>query len=324
MQHFSNKIMVLVCVLNVCLAAHDVEKAVAENDTHSLSMFVTSADVYVEVQRVGLQVQGLGRFMGVLSPEPLGICLLKATPHAVYFQAQALVTKANRLSYEILRKTSTLLPLPDGEIKPEQVKRAVITALVTISEVSRVLGVHDYDQKIVPAEDITPSDVFLEIMIINRHLSLLLEKRFTPADVYEIITLAVGYGANLLSQYPEMDRLPQKEKYQKNKQPVDVYHRLRKCLGIIEKIYNEENLGFLDIDFSSLNEKNITPSDVYDMAMLTVAQLDMLHKHYRIRREQKDLFYPGRKFPSDVYQQVSVLEQQLVVLHSYVIRKRKE
>jgi len=324
MRYFCSTIMVFVCVLNICLIAHDTEMALADDDTSSAYELITPADVYVEVQRVGLQVMQLGKFMGIPEPEPLGINLSMATPHDVYFQAQALATKANRLSFEILRKTVGLQPFPGGVIKPDDVKHTIITALVTIIDVNKALGVQGNGRKIIFERDISPSDVFEKIMAINRHLSLLLERRFTPSDVYEVINFAIGYSVNLLTLYPETDRLPQKEKHQKNKQPVDVYNRLRKCLVIIERIYNEEDLGILDIDFSNLNENHISPSDVYDMAMLIVAQLNFLHKHYRIRRGLRDPFYPGRRFPSDVYQQVSVLEQQLVTLHSRTVRAIQE
>jgi len=57
-------------------------------------------------------------------------------------------------------------------------------------------------------------------------------------------------------------------------------------------------------------------SDVFDLASLVVARLDLLHKTFKRPRMPREVYYPGKKIPSDVYQQVGILEQQLMTLRS--------
>jgi len=57
---------------------------------------------------------------------------------------------------------------------------------------------------------------------------------------------------------------------------------------------------------------------VYDMATLLVSDLAYLHAYLQDPDPPKPTPYPGRLFPSHVYQQASVLLNQLEELESYV------
>ena len=78
------------------------------------------------------------------------------------------------------------------------------------------------------------------------------------------------------------------------------------------------NLEILEIDSSHIEEKSITPNDVFDIASVIVARLDFLHKRLDFAKKPRESFYPGRKYPSDVYQQVGILKQQLVLLEGLI------
>jgi len=79
------------------------------NKSYADSSETTPAHVYVEVQRVEQLIDELGLFMGVTEPDPLGVSVTNTAPHDVYFQARVLVIKANRLSFELIRKKVILL-----------------------------------------------------------------------------------------------------------------------------------------------------------------------------------------------------------------------
>lgn len=283
---------------------------------------VTSSHVYMEVQRANSIVDQLGMFMGIQAPQELQIEVKNVAPRDVYFQARTMVTKVNRLSFELLRKYYDLPELPQEVSSPMEVKKLVLES------VSRLIGVAvEFGLPVlIPREDlgekISPSDVFLSIMRVNRKLNTLLERRFSSADVYKMVNLSIGYASRLLTQYPGKERLAERPMYEKNKKPLDVYYRLHKCLLLIVEIYKKSEYDIFEFNVTKLNDNNVNPSDVFDLATLIVSRLDYLHRVNSIRRLPRETYFPGRKFPSDVFQQTGILEQQLSLLLTCIPEKR--
>ena len=60
------------------------------------------------------------------------------------------------------------------------------------------------------------------------------------------------------------------------------------------------------------------PSDVYDISSLLVAELAFLHQQAGTLDAPRPAYYPGRKFPSDVYQRAGQLKSQLDELQGLV------
>ena len=257
--------------------------------------------------------------MGAPKAIPLGIHIHKAAPHDVYSQAKALFQKANRLSFEIVRQQAQAPALPRELILPADVLILVRGAHRSIHHVLADLKIPDSaDIKPEPDTPKTPSDVFRAVHAINRQINELLERRFSPSDVYMQVTLAIGYASRQLAQYPGLIRIPNAPAFEKEKRPSDVYFRLLDCLKIISRIYKTAGLEMLLIDTARIDKENITPSDVFDLASLIVARLDFLHKELGLVKMPREIFYLGRKYPSDVYQQAGVLEKQLKQLERLI------
>ena len=324
MINLNRKKTVFFCCLMICFTALSGRSAMAAQDeTPVTGSQTTPAHVYVELKRVLQLIDAMGRFMGVPEPDPLGISVSNASPHDVYFQARTLTIKANRMSFELIRKNRIAPDLAEGTIRPVQVKQMVIESFGVLSEVARQYDVLVENPEIHLDKTMTPSDLFMATLTANRYLNVLLERRFSHAEVYKVVNLAVSYASRLLAQYPGAERIPKKPLYETDKKPLDVYYRLLDCFGLIKKIYQAHGYDILEIDISGLHKKNISPSDVFDMASLIVARLDFLHKTKNIRRSPRESYFPGRKFPSDVYQQVGILEKQLANLFSYIEKKKE-
>ncbi len=275
----------------------------------------TPSDVFFAVQRINRDLENLRLHMGAPKAIPLSIQIHKAAPHDVYYQVKTLFQKTNRLSFEIIRLQEQAPPLPGRLILPADVLILVKGAHRSIHHVLTELKIPDYaDMK--PASDApkTPSHVFRAVLAINRQINELLERRFSPSDVYMELTLAIGYASRQLAQYPGAIRIPEAPVFEKEKSPSHVYFRLLDCLEIISRIYKTAGLEMLVIDSTRVDEKSITPSDVFDMASLIVARLDFLHKELGLVKMPREVFYLGRKYPSDVYQQAGILEKQLTQL----------
>jgi hypothetical protein len=276
----------------------------------------TPRDVYIELQRVSQMINKIGAHMGITQPDILNITVKNAAPHDVYFQARTLALKANRLSFELLRRDSPAPPLPKREVRPEEVRMMVIEAQRAIHDISMEFDLKQFHPIPEIAEEISPSDVFMATTTANRYLNALLERRFAPEEVYSVVNFAISYASNMLAEYPGAMRIPERPPYSKEKRPLDVYYRLYDCLQLIDQIYQIQGLEILEIDITAIQKDHITPSDVLDMASLLVARLDFLSKKLNSRRQAREGCYPGRKFPSDVYQQAAVLQQQLLSLLS--------
>ena len=279
----------------------------------------TPSDVFFAVQRMNRDLENLRLHMGAPKATPLNIQIHKAAPHDVYYQAKTLFQKANRLSFEIARQQEQAPPLPGRLILPANVLILVNGAHRSMHKVLAELKTPE-SAHMKPASDTpkTPSHVFRAVLAINRQINELLERRFSPSDVYMELTLAIGYASRQLAQYPGAIRIPEAPAFEKEKSPFHVYFRLLDCLEIISRIYKMAGLEMLVIDSTRIDEKSITSSDVFDMATLIVARLDFLHKELGLAKMPREVFYLGRKYPSDVYQQAGILEKQLKQLARFM------
>ena len=305
-------VLCLICIVGPAQGA-------GSTDSPGVMPEATPSDVFFEVQRINADLENLRLYMGAPKTTPLGIHIHQASPHDVYSQAKALFQKANRLSFEIVRQQEHVPPLPGGLILPANVLILVRGAHRSIHHVLADLKIPECaDIKPVPGAPRTLSHVFRAILAINRQINELLERRFSPSDVYMKVTQAIGYASRHLAQYPGSIRIPDAPAFEKEKRPSDVYFRFLDCLEIISRIYKTAALEMLVIDTTRIDKESITPSDVFDMASLIIAHLDFLHKELGLVTMPREVFYLGRKYPSDVYQQAGILEKQLKQLERLI------
>lgn len=324
----TSKKRTLSCFVAMCLVLAIGHTVVAETGKVDVNREQPSpAEVFLEMKGAEHLIDEIGLFMGVLKPDALRIKVSDAGPQDVCFQARTLAIKANRLLFEISRKKAKRPPFPEKKIDPAFAKKMFLSATRSLIEVSDELGLVTLAPQYRISKEITPTTILEETITVSRHLNALLERQFAPAEVYRVVNLAIAYAARFLAQFPQAERIPKKPLYEKNKRPFDVYFRLHTCLLLINKIYEHNVLNTITVDITGIREKDVRPSDVYDMASTIVARMDYLHKIQNIRRAPQETYHPGRKVPSDVYQQTGILEQQLKSMLSYVemkVRKQEK
>ncbi len=150
----------------------------------------------------------------------------------------------------------------------------------------------------------------------------MLERHIAPSDVYEEITLAIGYAARLLAPYPDATRIPAEPPFEPDKQPGDVYLRLIECLRSITRGFDTLGLPVPRIDTSRTDLDKLLPSDVFPVAVTIVSQLDFLHKHLNIAKAPPQPIYPGSLFPAHIYQRIGILRAQLFQLERFLATDR--
>lgn len=277
-----------------------------------------AADVYSRMSRVHGDIELIRFVMGKPKIEGPEITVTGVVPREVYFQAITMFRKANRLSFEQTRVVASTPETPAGDIDPGNVLAVVNAALERISHVKARLEITTVPATPQPDSSKTPTDVFRTIVQANRQLNLLLDERFAPSDVFQHVTLAVGYAARLLARFPG-DRIPEAPELIAGKQPRDVYRRLVGCFSVIRDIAAGSGLDILELQAGDDHTGYVTPSDVYDIASLLVSELAYIHSQLEGAKSPRQVYYPGRKFPSDVDQRVGILEAQLIELRRLVV-----
>jgi len=275
-------------------------------------------DVYQRVLSVAAEIDLIRLEMGVSNSIQPDIAITNAQPREVYFQALTLFKKANRLMFEHLREKADLPALHSETLQPDDVLKLVNNTSELLLRIKDKLGITQQVSITPTKKQKNPTDVYKLIVRLNRTLNRLLQQRFAPADVYQQLTYGVGLSAEILGVFTDGERLGEEPPLIRQKTPDDVYQKLIFLYTEIHKIMSLSNLKCLSIEAAEMNRKNVSPSDVYDLASLLISELSYLHKMTPGAGTTRSSYYPGDKLPAHVFQRAGRLESQIRLLHQYV------
>ncbi len=272
---------------------------------------ITPTDVFAEVFATAYNVDQIRFYMGRPRNHQESIGVAGVAPREVIYQAATLCEKTNRLSHELIREVGDKPAVPDKDIIPGDVLVMVELAHARVRRIGEGLGLELTLGPAPPAGEKTPTDVYRAVVQLNRQINILLDQRFSPADVYRQVSLAIAHAANVRGRWPGQ-RIPPEPAWELGKRPPDVYRRLLGCLDMVRRLAAAENIGILELSVSEMSMAGATPSDVYDIASLLVSELAYVDRVLNGSPPERQTWYPGRKVPSDVFQRVGILETQLV------------
>jgi hypothetical protein len=156
----------------------------------------------------------------------------------------------------------------------------------------------------------------------NRQLNLMLQRRFSSSDVFQQISWGIQYAKALLAQFPGATPSAVSPPFERGKQSGEVFLRLVQCFQHVESIARLSGTAVLHLDAKAakraVDDFTIQSSDVYDLATLLVSDLTYLHGRLKDVSPIPSIPFPGRKFPSHVYQQSGVLLDHLRTLEQQV------
>jgi len=272
---------------------------------------IQSPDVYQLAVVVAEEIEHLRWVMGRPKLVQAPPQVQHVSPHEVYFQAITLFEKTDRLAFELTLNEGNPPVPPSGAIAPKDVYTVIKDAHKRLIHVKNQIGIKYMPQT--PDRDArkTPTDVFLQVVQSNRQLNLLIDRRFSPSDVFRQATIAMSYTERIQEALPNKTVPPMPSAPTPGKRPEDVYRRLLKAYDVVCHIGEKLNLEMLEVISWVADEKNIRPSDVFDIASLLVAELAYIHEHLPNTVPPRKVRQVRGKFPSDVYQRVGVLERQL-------------
>ncbi|MDH3772612.1 MAG: hypothetical protein OET79_16760, partial [Nitrospirota bacterium] len=124
------------------------------------------------------------------------------------------------------------------------------------------------------------------------------------------------------AQFPAATPSGASPPFERGKQPGEVFLRLVQCFKHVEEIARLSGTAVLHLDAKAANRAvedfTIQPSDVYDLATLLVSDLTYLYGRLKDVPPLPSVPFPGRKFPSHVYQEAGVLLDHLRALEQQV------
>ena len=290
---------------------------------HVVNDDLLPSDVLARVKLCREEIDLIRLEMGQSAQPFEAFAVNNAAPREVFFQALSLFRKANRLSYELTGMKANEPKVPERHIYPADVWKVVDSALKRILLSKKALAIRKTAVEKHQESSKQPSDVYRSIVQANRQINSLLEKRFSPSDVFQRVTLAINYTSNLLDRYPELELVTLEQKFVRRKRPVDVYHLLVECFELINAIAKKADLKMLSLPSDETKATTKTPSDVYDMASLLISELDYLHKQLPNSPDIRKSYYPGSKLPSHVFQRASLLKDLLMKLKKSVDKNPK-
>lgn len=272
---------------------------------------VNPAQVYRNAGQLSSMLDAIAHEMGitVINREP--IAATRVSPREVYFQAATLYGKTSRLMFEFTSDEGDSISILRPDAKPEDVQQLLMQSHIHLNAVLKELNIHqNFD--LPPYDDgKSPKDVFRLIVTLNRVTNRLLDFKFSPAESHQKITEAIGIAAAILETYEGANSVFNANALQRGKTPTDVYHKLAKLYKHLTPIMTKMNKRCLILGEYEEKRMEIEPSDVFDLAVLVAGQLRYMHSLLPSARAPIQSYYPGKVIPSQVYQRLSILVQQM-------------
>ena len=284
---------------------------------------IMPSQVFARVATLAGELEHLRVDMGKPKPHDAALTVRNAALRDLFFQGAALFNKTNQLAFELTAANAPKPVIPDAELRASDVLTVVDDALDRLRHIRRHLGLADPvvdlapDLSTKPAK--TPADVFRAMAQANRQLNILLTQKFSAADAYQQISLAIGYTFRLRGHMAPAHML-EPPAFEPGKCPADVYRKLLRCFQRLRDIAKRLHIDMLDLTVREAGIEAAEPGDVYDLASLIVSELAHLHAQFKDSRPPYNVYPPGLKFPAHAYQRAGLLEAQLIDLQTMAQR----
>jgi hypothetical protein len=294
------------CLLSLTIHFSPAQAAAAD---------ATPAEVYSLAQQILGDIELVRFEMGIPKTALVPIKVTGVSPWESFQQARLLYEKTNQLAFEFTRhKAPDISAPPARDIKNADVLKALEIVRERVMDTKKALGITG-SAKIPPAGPVTGDDVFLTLVIADKVAHQCLLTPIAPMLAYQRVTLAVGYASRLLELFPDAGGvMPNTPPYERGKIPGDAFFRLNGCLKLIEQIAAKSGVKIMKLDVRAVEREKLTPADAQNMAAIIIAELSYLHSLQKNAKPVRQAIYPGRKFPSLVYQRAGILEAQLTGL----------
>ncbi|MBT4836111.1 MAG: hypothetical protein HON94_02065 [Methylococcales bacterium] len=268
---------------------------------------IIPADVLTRIIYLQQNMDNLRLFMGKPKTSKPWIVTIKVQPRSVYFQAQSLLVKANQLSLE---QTGIHIKIPAIKktlnIRSKDVFETVNLAMGLANNVKYKYKIPTRSTVQPQAESTSSNQVYTALVSANQQINYLLDHPVSSSEVFQTMEEALFYLRAIIEIKLSNTQLADKPVYIRNKTPRDVFFLLFESLKQINILFSSNKLNGINVQLASQVLQQQKPGDVNDLAKVVLSEIKFLYDHFGLQTKYQG-YYPGRKFPSDVYQQVNWL-----------------
>ena len=280
-----------------------------------------------------------------------GLYASEKTPSDVYSQSMVL----KQMVEELRRENGINQPLQEVEQQHNKLPRHVIQkTLEVLTKVNKYREIHKFgliSVPPVPPRKITPQDVYNNVIRLKEEIHYLLKKpkkHFTfkqykgktPSDVYQVLwTVSLGFdkligqGFTPTDVYIESQQIVDRIKFLRTSQREDTNmkmppkrpnlhpnHALYASVELIKAISKDERkLWMTPVPVPKVQEKVISPTEVYDSLQTVKAELKRITRRLGLEATFPPKVPKTKKTPSDVVQN---LEYAKALLPKFDFQKR--
>lgn len=278
----------------------------------------------IALVKIQYNLSRIANYMGI-EPELKSLYKIKqANQNNLYSQAKRLAHKTDQLYFEITAQYSPLSSLTRSN---KQKSSSLLSTYSLIQQINKtLLQLLQYlnIQTTLPAPQhntvstVGYNTVLEKLMTLNQNINQLLERQTQPADVYRHVTLAIYYADTILNTMPGSNSKIQSVPFKPNKQPYDVYVRLRQNLKLLSEIGAVCHIKVIDLQQTQITPKDISPNDVEEIAHMNVTALTNIAEQLNISFKDIQSYHPGKRFPSHVLQRSELLALRLKNILNYM------
>ena len=278
---------------------------------------INSADALSRAKLLRSELMFLNWVMGKPDFKPKAIEIAKVTAREVYFQAETVLKKCSQLQFELFGKKSEIISLSSDitDMNPYEVYKMTNKSLEIVLNLKTALNVDKVSKEQLSDTSSTQTEVFREIFTINQLLNQIMSKPVSPSDVYMRVTESIHHAVKIIRAGKKaISGIPEPDEFLEGKKPNDVYRKLLNSFKIIQSIAKSRNMEMMTFSPPAEYIENALPEDVYDLASIILSEVAYLHSQTPQAEKPVPVYFPGLKFPSHVFQRVSILEKQLEMI----------
>lgn len=274
----------------------------------------TPADVYTETLKIQGDINIISRYFNVktvASPAPVQTRL---KPRNAWQKTYEIMVKIN-----ILREKYGLPRIEEVQIKPlkkldpglthEQVRRILTELDIFMTRV----GISSRTPQAKRQRSKTPADVYNLLNAISTQLDAINGESFTPSHVYAQTMRILDDLNIILARLDIHERIGPPNKDRKT-QPKDVYQT---ALLAMDEVHRLQMMAAVEpINFRKFRAGEITPSDVFDITQMLLAELQTVKAHLQLSNISIPAPVYFDKTPGDAKQVLEWVLRKIVIIHS--------
>lgn len=270
----------------------------------------TPSDVYHKVSMINAEIKLIRNELGVSKEVREPVLQTNKTPAHVYIKSLELFKKVSKLQKKHDIESNSLPEIPIQDITPENVLTVTDHIYDEVIRIKKKLGINQSIKEVEFYAGRTPSNVYENIWQASYLIDGMI-KAIGPTGVFEN-TLRVQNELKLIASHFNVDLSYISGERQSGKTPKQAH--LLGYVNLHKLSLLEEKLKMKAFRVPTYPKAKISPSDVYDITNLMLAEINRIKVHLGIKQTAKIESVSGRKRPSHVWVQMNWINDQVVYL----------